>query len=260
MYSEIKFSDKMTLPLFSLLVTIGITVMFLLFMFIAFKKYKDNEKEVILVIQLLVSSLAVGYISSIFFDSLFKIRENGGLKIEGATFYGGLIGGIIAFIILLRIYRKRITIPTIEWLNILSYSIVAAHFFGRIGCFLGGCCYGEITSSWLGVIFPSGSPSAIDLGEGVKVYPTQLFEAFFLLIMFILLFRFIKKNQFAWYLVMYGFVRFIIEMFRGDYRGGLFGILSPAQFISIVLILIGAILLLKVKLDKITLKETEVYN
>ena len=103
-----------------------------------------------------------------------------------------------------------------------------AHAFGRIGCFLAGCCYGKETDSWIGVQFPH-------LHE--KVIPTQLIESGFLflltgiLLVLILVFNF--KYTFIVYLGAYSVFRFIIEFFRGDPRGNFLGIFSPSQVWSI---------------------------
>lgn len=71
---------------------------------------------------------------------------------------------------------------------------------------------------------------------GQKCYPTQLFEVFALLVILITVYR--TKSKFKAYLFLYAVSRFIIEYFRGDDRGDLFGALSPAQAISISIIIV----------------------
>ena len=151
------------------------------------------------------------------------------------TFFGGLVGGVLAFIIGYFIYfRKRYS----ERSLILDVCIIApacitiAHAFGRIGCFLAGCCYGIETDSIFGVQFP---------GMHTHVYPTQLFEAIFLFILSGLLFYLGYKKKFLYtfsiYTFSYGVFRFLIEFIRGDDRGAYFLSLSPSQWFSILAII-----------------------
>ena len=88
---------------------------------------------------------------------------------EGFVVYGGIIAGVLAAII----YCKRKKLVFLEYFDLCSASIALAQGFGRIGCFLAGCCYGRETTSSLGVVFPEGSLAP----AGVKVLPTQLFSS-----------------------------------------------------------------------------------
>jgi len=87
----------------------------------------------------------------------------------------------------------------------LGYAIV------RIGCFLNGCCYGEVTHSPLGVVFP-----AVD---SFSRYPTQLFSSALNFILFLGLFYYYPRRKFSgevfiFYLMGYAVYRFIVEYFR----------------------------------------------
>lgn len=123
-------------------------------------------------------------------------------------------------------------------------SVALAQAFGRIGCFLAGCCYGKETESAIGVIFKN-SPFA---PNGIKLIPTQLISS---LLLFILTFVLVRYADKTWrrpfkvaglYMILYSIGRFIIEFFRGDEERGNIGFLSTSQFISIF-ILIGGIIL-----------------
>ena len=78
------------------------------------------------------------------------------------------------------------------------------------------------------------------------VYPTQLYEAAFLLILFAVCSYLLLKKQFRHnmtvYLIGYGIFRFLIEFIRGDDRGKLFGLLSPSQFWSLGMVILGVLL------------------
>ncbi len=162
----------------------------------------------------------------------------------GSVFYGGLIGGMIVAAIII----KRNKYPSEEITDCAAPAIAMFHCFGRVGCFLGGCCYG--VESDFGFIYHN---SLIESANGVRRFPVQLVEAGFELILFFLLWYLLKKGKgkgilFGIYLLIYPIGRFILEFFRGDgYRGFIFG-LSTSQFISIFVFVfaIGFILLKKV--------------
>lgn len=157
----------------------------------------------------------------------------------GNVFYGGLIGGLIASYITIKIRKMNIKRTT----DFLTPVIPLFHFFGRIGCFLSGCCYG--VKSHIGFTYKY---SLIESANNVNRFPIQLVESFYNLILFILLTIFYKKNKMKGkilylYLVLYSIGRFIFEFFRGDeYRGFVLG-LSTSQFISIIIFVISIILI-----------------
>ncbi len=153
----------------------------------------------------------------------------------GMTFYGGLLGGIPAFLIVYKLYYLKHNDPILDQILIIAPAcITLGHAFGRIGCFLSGCCYGIPTDASNGVLFP---------GMDHYVVPTQLIECFYLFIITVVLAVFAFKNGFRYnfviYAIFYGIFRFIIEFFRGDERGQLAG-LSPSQYWCIIL-LVGSI-------------------
>jgi phosphatidylglycerol:prolipoprotein diacylglycerol transferase len=156
----------------------------------------------------------------------------------GLVFYGGFILAFVAGIILLRKYKYSV----IDVSDILAPYVVLGHAFGRIGCFLAGCCYGKETTCPLGVVFTNEYSLA---PLNIKIHPTQLYEAIGnILIFFVLLFVF-KKRQFRGqvigiYLMIYPLFRFFLEFFRDDDRGKIW-IFSATQMICILIFLIGII-------------------
>jgi len=179
-------------------------------------------------------AVVLGIIFAILFENLYEVIALGANYkwVWKMTFYGGLLGGVIGFLltyfIMLKTGYTKMNIK--EIVVIAPASICFAHGFGRIGCFFAGCCYGKPTDSWIGVLFP---------GMTQKVIPTQLIEAIFLFILGgVILFLAIKKDflyNFDIYLIGYGIFRFVIEFFRDDDRGVAFA-LSPSQVWSIILI------------------------
>lgn len=159
----------------------------------------------------------------------------------GSVFYGGLIGGLIFGFIYMK--KKKVDIPKL--CDMLTPLIPLFHTFGRIGCFLSGCCYG--IQSKVGFKY---THALIESANGVNRFPIQLVEAGYNLILFFILSTLYKKSKFKsnllyLYLFLYSIARFAFEFFRGDsYRGFLFG-LSTSQIISIVLFIFSSIMLIK---------------
>lgn len=214
-------------------VCLGIIASFLVTYF--YLKNKVNKNQLIDIYILLTFSIIGGIIFAILFENLYELIDKGSLYCWtwGMTFIGGLFGGVLVYIIFYLIYGKKRGIDILYLLIIAPGSVSLGHAFGRIGCFLHGCCYGKETTSWLGVKFPF-----LDY----KVLPTQLFEAIFLFILAITLIYLAVKLNFKYnlciYLLGYGLFRFINEFFRGDYRGGTLLGLSPSQWWSLIFILL----------------------
>lgn len=163
----------------------------------------------------------------------------------GSVFYGGLIGGLIAGFI----YIKKSKMPFDIATDCAAVSIPLFHGISRVGCFLGGCCYGV---EWEHGITFTRSP--IEQVNGVPRVPVQLFEAAFEILLFVTLLILLNKNVLkgrllALYLLTYAVGRFTLEFWRGDdYRGHLFG-LSTSQCIAVLMFVGSGIFLLKKRLE-----------
>ncbi len=221
---------------YGVMIAIGLLACFGV-IFLVFKKKKISEKFTDFVFYNGVVSIVVGFGSAALFQSFYDYLENpsNGFKIgTSITFIGGLIGGAICFLLIYWIFRKKFENKIVDVLSIIPCAILIAHGFGRVGCFCAGCCYGQRTDSIWGMKFPKLSYS---------VYPTQLYEAIFLFLLFgICLFLLLKydfKHNLSVYLIAYGIFRFLIEYLRGDHRGTLIGGISPSQFWSILMVVIG---------------------
>lgn len=155
----------------------------------------------------------------------------------GLVFYGGFI---LAFISLVA-YTIKSKLDTLRVLDIFVPSLTAAHAFGRLGCFLNGCCHGAVTNSFWGVPAPQQS-----LFAGSMVHPVQLLETaenFILCAIFCLALRKNAKRGtvIASYLMSYGILRFVNETLRVDKKYILN--LTGAQCICILLFAAGSGLL-----------------
>ena len=161
----------------------------------------------------------------------------------GLVFYGGLGGALAAGTLYCRAYN----IPLKTAVAIFTPAFPLFHFFGRLGCFSAGCCWG-IPVPW-GVSFPH-SLSSVD--AHLTYFPVQLVEAAFNLTLFFLLAFAGKRFHTKWlvfplYLTLYSIGRFILEFFRGDRIRGIF-ILSTSQWISLFIVIGVAFVFLKQQL------------
>ena len=222
--------------MYGLMIAVGIIACFgVLFQF--GKKRKIEERFIDFIFYNAIVAIILGFGSAALFQATYNYIENpsAGFNFEGGiTFIGGLIGGLVSFLVGYAIFRKRYKARLVDMISIAPCCILIAHAFGRVGCFFAGCCYGKPTDSFLGVQFP---------GMSQKVHPTQLYEAIFLFALFTLCYLLYWKKNFkhnlSLYLVVYGIFRFCIEYLRGDDRGQLIGMISPSQFWSILMIVGG---------------------
>lgn len=227
-------------PMYTIMIIIGSIFASLLYYY-EYKKNKSKRLEKLTIILPII--ILIGFFGAIIYS---KIAHRNDEK-SGMAFAGGLLFGIISFVIIYPITVSKNKKDFINDLSLLIAPLIIAHALGRVGCFLAGCCYGKSSDSFLAVEFPNGSFQHTDYGYITKVLPTQLFEAIFLFILFIIIMFFIKKYKASIYLISYSIFRFIIEYYRGDDRGKILPFISPSQILCIIFFIIGIILYKKEK-------------
>ena len=167
---------------------------------------------------------------------LFSIVRSGGV------FYGGLIAAVsVAFW-----YMWRHKMPLWTTCDVFAPGIALGHAVGRLGCLMAGCCYGrETTVPWAITFTNPAANTNVGTPLNTPLHPTQLYESAAEALILVLLLWTEKKGRpfegrtFWSYIVLYGISRFVIEFFRGDERGAVFGAVSTSQFISLVLVPLG---------------------
>ncbi len=228
-----------------------------------------------------------------------------------AVWHGGMefLGGVIFAIAVLIFYIRYYKLPMRKFFDICAIVLMAGLAFGRIGCLLNGCCFGQPTDMPWAITFPYGSfahrshvqpdpdrnrPYAyIELSDdyfnhyrqnghtvkrlkswenltanqqeyliesgkarSVPVHPTQIYSSLTAVLLAGALYgiwRIIQNGQnplynrpgyvFSVQFILYGIVRFVLEMFRGDNpieRTGL----TISQNLSLALIILGVILVI----------------
>lgn len=224
--------------LYGLMISVGLICAFVLLFFLG-KKRNVDESFMDFIFYDGIASIVVGFGAAALFQATYNYIENpaAGFKFGGITFIGGLIGGVICFLAAYFIFRPRLKGRLVDVLPMIPCAILIGHAFGRIGCLFAGCCHGAKTDAWYGIMMHTH-----EFGYA-KVVPTQLFEALFLLALFVIcLILYLKKDfkhTMSVYLICYGIWRFFIEYLRADDRGSFVGGITPSQFWSIMMVVIG---------------------
>lgn len=225
------------------------------YLFTAWRAKKEldvsTDKVRDMIIYLILAAFIGGKLFFYFEDPSYYFAEPSRmLKISsgGFVFYGSLLFAIPVMLY----YFHRTKLPKLPMLDIMAITATIVHFFGRLGCFFAGCCYGVPTGSDFGIVFSHPQSKApVD----VHLHPTQLYSAGMILTIGLILWYFKQRKRFDGqvfliYLALYAFGRGIIEIYRGDEARGYIieGILSHSQFIS--LLVVAAVIYYYTRLDK----------
>jgi phosphatidylglycerol:prolipoprotein diacylglycerol transferase len=154
---------------------------------------------------------------------------------SGGVFQGGLVFGVIFALW----YFRRRRIPTWKVADLVGPALALGHGFGRIGCFMAGCCYGRDCAMPLGVVFESQyAHDLTGLPLGKALYPVQLFESGLNFLNFLILYLILRRRTFdgqvfSFYIMNYSLIRFFTEYFRGDHQESSFLISGGSPFLSL---------------------------
>ena len=165
----------------------------------------------------------------------------------GLTFYGGFLVAVAATVG----YFLAARLPVLYWLDILAPSVPLGLAFGRLGCFLNGCCYGDVAHAGPGMVWPAGSipwthyaqahlaslgemgtlPGGADgaavagaLAAGWRmpaIHPAQLYSMVNALVLAVVLHvLFVRRRRHGQvlltFVVLYGVSRYLLEVLRAD--------------------------------------------
>jgi phosphatidylglycerol:prolipoprotein diacylglycerol transferase len=169
---------------------------------------------------------------------------------SGGVFYGGLFGAVIAGFFLMR----RYSLPWWRTADACAPGIAVGNFLGRQGCFAAGCCWGKPTTLPWGVKFSELGHEITGVPTDAFLHPTQLYESFTMVIVFLFLFWLHGRRRFngqviLTYALLYSVIRFVIEFLRADPRGDILGLtsltgLSTSQMISLPIAIVSLIILI----------------
>ncbi len=144
----------------------------------------------------------------------------------GYVFYGGMAGAIAIICMLCIQFDYSVS----DYCSYVIRVVPLIHGFGRIGCLMGGCCYG----------IKYDGPLHIVMSDNIARFPVQLVETLllFMLAAFLIFKKTHSKNSstIIYYLTIYPSMRFLLEFLRGDRIRGIFLGLSTSQWISLLIL------------------------
>jgi len=175
----------------------------------------------------------------------FKTRDPKKIKYPGFMYHGALIGGLTGTIIFAFLFNY----PILALLDFFLLGNALTEGIGKFGCFTYGCCWGRPTKKWWGVTYknPLSKVNRFNYHRGEKLYPTQLWHASLLLILFgILLLLTITEPSLGLvtsaFFIIHSTFRLIIEYYRAD-TTKIKGNLTLTGLICFFLIIIGLLIL-----------------
>ncbi len=155
--------------------------------------------------------------------------------LDGFVVIGGIVLGIGSAWALCRRRGEDFLL----WLDLILPEVALAQAFGRLGCFLAGCCYGRETQGPLAIVFHDSAFAP----NGVRLIPTQLISSGLDLLNFLVLVALAPRLKKGWvsalYLCSYSVGRFLVEFLRGDAERGFLGPLSTSQWVSLGVFALG---------------------
>lgn len=168
----------------------------------------------------------------------------------GLVFYGGMISGGLAYWLFCRMRG----LEALALADILITSVLIGMAFGRVGCLLNGCCYGDVSTLPWAITFPRDSvPYNVEIARGLiasdapfslPLHPTQIYSSLSSLLLALVTwayypFRRTNGEVLAIGWVCYPVTRFIVEFLRGDEPGRFGTPLTIGQIVSLGLIVTG---------------------
>lgn len=168
----------------------------------------------------------------------------------GIVFYGGVIGGIVGIVM----YCRRRNVNAIALFDVIAPSLFIGEGFGRIGCFLYGCCFGRACDRPWAVQFPPDSLTfeklvergtvSPDATSTMPLHPTQIYSSVMAFILAGILSWYFRRRSFdgavvalAW--ILYPINRYVLETLRDDEPGRLGTDFTFSQLMSIGLVISG---------------------
>ena len=154
---------------------------------------------------------------------------------SGGVFQGGLAFGVLFALWYFRKYK----LPTWKIADVVAPALALGHGFGRIGCFLAGCCYGRACRlPWAANFQDAYAHSLTGVPIHQDLHPVQLYEAVLNFGNALVLYLLLRRNKtdgrvFSFYVINYAVIRFFTEMFRGDHSASGYLFEGPSAYLSL---------------------------
>src|SRR5215211_2484556 len=254
MYPEIFRIGSFPINTYGVLLAVSFLCAILVSVRLAARDGLPREKIYDLSLWMLLAGLVGSKILMLFTEPEYRANPLQLLSLDflrsGGVWYGGLLGAVLASSWLMRRYQ----LPWWKTADAFAPGIAIGNFFGRQGCFAAVCCWGKPTSLPWGVKFTEAGHEITGVPTDTYLHPTQLYESFAMLLVFLFLLWLHKRKRFSGqvilaYGLLYSIIRFAIEFVRDDPRGDVFGLttltgLSTSQLISLVIGITALVLLI----------------
>ena len=215
----------------------------------------DEDRLVTVILATLVASI-LGARALYVLEHISEFRREWGSVLAlwqgGLTLYGGVILGTMVGLATAR----RLGLPMWTVADVLTPSFAIGTMFGRVGCYLNGCCYGRPTHLPWGVVFPPDSFAGLEFGNA-PVHPSQLYFALAGLLLFALAWslrrRFQVPGTLFWsFMIAFALLRILLDFTRAYEPGAqalsIGGVeITESQVTSLALALFGALMILRLR-------------
>ncbi|MEW4528120.1 prolipoprotein diacylglyceryl transferase [Maioricimonas sp. JC845] len=177
------------------------------------------------------------------------------LRQGGLVLVGGMVGGSIGYFTFC--YLRKLS--PLQLADVLTPSVFIGIAFGRLGCLMNGCCYGDACTLPWGISFPAGSVPFDSLAlrgfvdpESAATYPlhpTQIYSALNGFVLAFVTAKYFPRRRhdgdvFALACILYPITRFLIEFLRNDEGSQLGTGLTISQLYSLLILVAGIVLML----------------
>ena len=172
----------------------------------------------------------------------------------GLVLYGGVGLALVAIVIFAR--RNRVQCPPLKLVDLIIPSFFLALAFGRLGCLMNGCCWGDACQLPWAISFPHGSVPFnslaargflhADAAATFGLHPSQIYSSFNALVLCLVTSTIFRNSPrpgqtVAVALVVYPITRFLLEILRGDELGQFGTGLTISQCFSLALVVVGIV-------------------
>ncbi|MBM3172978.1 MAG: prolipoprotein diacylglyceryl transferase [Chloroflexi bacterium] len=159
------------------------------------------------------------------------------VNFAGLSIYGAVLGAMLAVVIYCLVNKLSVW----QLVDIAAPGALLGQAIGRVGCIIGGCCYGLENPSFCAIEYVHPSRGLYSTPVGVPLYPTQIYHLVWNLVAFGILWTLRTKLKpkgtvFLSYLALYALGDLVIRFFRQG-TPFLFG-MQQAQVIGILILLV----------------------
>lgn len=223
---EYVYVGDIRIPSYGMIILVGLVICNMVAQIIIGRDTSEYKEYLILEVGAGIGAIIGARLLSILEKIVIHNTNTSSIKDGGYSYYGGLVGFFCVAALICKIRR----LDTVRYSKKYIFLLPLLHFFWKIGCFMGGCCFGIPYSGAFAIIYPQG----VNELSGISVFPTPLLEAVISIIIMCIMVvasRCINTNYDLMYLLLYSISRFFIEYLR--YHGSKL-MLSMGQIYSLI--------------------------